>query len=149
MEVTGRLTADAVVRTVSGDRKVVGFTLAINDSYLKDGERVEQAVFVECSYWRNTGLAEYLAKGTLVQVYGRLGVNAYIAKDGEARGQITFHVTEAKLFGGSPVASGSQRKNENVEEGKAAVSAGASRKGAAGQAGETISAESETNDPPF
>jgi single-strand DNA-binding protein len=80
MEIIGRLTADAVVRTVSGDRKVVSFTMAINDSYVKDGKRNEQAVFVGCSYWRNTWLAEYSQKGALVQVYGHLGVNAYIAK---------------------------------------------------------------------
>jgi hypothetical protein len=39
MEITGRLTADAVVRTVSEDTKVVGFTVAVNDSYKSGEER--------------------------------------------------------------------------------------------------------------
>jgi single-stranded DNA-binding protein len=44
------LTADAVTRTVSGDKVVVGFRLAINDSYVSNNERVEVTNFVDCSY---------------------------------------------------------------------------------------------------
>jgi single-strand DNA-binding protein len=41
MYFTGRLTADAVVRNVKGDRKVTGFNVAINDRFkTKDGENV-------------------------------------------------------------------------------------------------------------
>lgn len=101
MEIVGRLTADAVTRTVQGDKKVVGFSLAVNDSFRSGEERKEVTNFFECSYWRNEEIAEYLKKGGLVQVYGRVGVNAYIAKDGEARGVLTFHVSEIKLFGGA------------------------------------------------
>ncbi|MFC3362037.1 single-stranded DNA-binding protein [Pedobacter fastidiosus] len=63
MEITGRLTADAVVRTVKGDKKVVGFTIALNDSYRSGDERREVITFIECAYWRNEGIAEYLKKG--------------------------------------------------------------------------------------
>lgn len=54
MEVTGRLTADAVVRTVSGDRKVVGFSIAINDTFRSNGEQKKITTFIDCSYWLNT-----------------------------------------------------------------------------------------------
>lgn len=101
MEIVGRLTADAVTRAVQGDRKVVGFSLAVNDSVRSGEERKEVTNFFECSYWRNEGIAEYLKKGDLVQVYGRVGVNAYITRDGEARGVLRFHVSEIKLFGGA------------------------------------------------
>lgn len=99
MEITGRLTADAVVKTVQGDKKVVEFSLAVNDSYRSGNERKEIATFFECSYWRNEGIAEYLTKGSLIQIYGRVGVNAYLNKAGEARASLTFHVSEIKLFG--------------------------------------------------
>lgn len=98
MEITGRLTADAVVRAVSAEKKVVGFTLAVNDSYLSDGKRIEQTLFVDCAYWRNTGAADFLKKGLLVQLYGRLGVKGYLSKQGEARAQITFRVSEIKFL---------------------------------------------------
>ena len=98
MEITGRLTAEAVTRTVSGDRKVTGFRLAVNDSYVTGGEKVEVVTFVECSYWLGAGIAPYLQKGGIVQVYGRIGVNAWISGDGEAKGSITMHVSEIKMF---------------------------------------------------
>ncbi|TKB96154.1 single-stranded DNA-binding protein [Pedobacter cryotolerans] len=115
MEITGRLTADAVVRKVTEEKKVVGFTIAVNDSYRSGEERREIATFFECSYWRNEGIAEYLKKGDLVQVYGRVGVNAYLNRDGEARAALTFHVSEIKLFEG--VKGGSAKKAEVRESG--------------------------------
>lgn len=43
MNITGRLTRDAEVRTTSQDKQVVNFSVATNDSYRnKQGERVEQ-----------------------------------------------------------------------------------------------------------
>jgi len=101
MEITGRLTADAVVRTVSEDTKVVGFAVAVNDSYKSGEERREVATYFECSYWHNVGIAEYLKKGDVVQVFGRVGVRAYVTKDAEAAAALTFRVSEIKLFGGS------------------------------------------------
>ena len=43
MNITGRLTGDAEVRTTSNGKQVVNFSVAVNDSYKnKQGERVEQ-----------------------------------------------------------------------------------------------------------
>ena len=119
MEITARLTADAVVRTVKQDKKVVGFTLAINDSYRTDGERRELTTFVECSYWRNEGIAEYLKKGGLVQVYGRIGVNAYLSGNNEPRATITFHVSEIKMFGGA--SANTPARSQATKEGETAT----------------------------
>ena len=101
MEITGRLTADAVVRTVSEDRKVVGFSIAINDTFRSGGEQKKITTFIDCSYWLNTGIAEYLKKGGWVQLYGRIGVNAYMSGNNEARASLTFHTSEIKLLGGT------------------------------------------------
>jgi single-strand DNA-binding protein len=61
--IIGRVVANATVRTTKTDKKVTGFTIAINDSYCPiDGERVTITRYFECSYWRNAGLAEYLTK---------------------------------------------------------------------------------------
>ena len=101
MEITGRLTADAVVRTVSENRKVVGFSIAINDTFRANGEQKKVTTFIDCSYWLNTGIAEYLKKGGWVQLYGRIGVNAYMSGNNEARASLTFHTSEIKLLGGA------------------------------------------------
>jgi single-strand DNA-binding protein len=114
MEITGRLTADAVVRTVSGDRKVTGFSIAINDTYRSGGEQKKVTTFIDCSYWLNTGIAEYLKKGGWVQLYGRIGVNPYLSGSGEAKASLTFHTSEIKLLGSTQRSESSSPVSENT-----------------------------------
>ena len=100
MEITGRLVADAAVRTTKTEKKVTGFTIAINDSYRpKNGDRVKITTYIECSYWLNPGIAEYLQKGTLVELFGRMEAGAYTNKDGKAVGTLNFHTEKIKLLG--------------------------------------------------
>ncbi|TMI63641.1 MAG: single-stranded DNA-binding protein [Bacteroidetes bacterium] len=101
MELTGRMTADAKVSILKDDRKVVNFSIAINDSYKPKGSEVTMKVttFFNCSYWKNPGIAEYLKKGTLVELSGRISVNAWTNAEGQARASLNFHVNSIKLHG--------------------------------------------------
>jgi single-strand DNA-binding protein len=99
---SGRLTADAEVRNVKGDKKVTGFTVAINDRFkTKDGEKREITTYVECSYWVNPGLAEYLKKGGIVEIFGRVEARAWKKQDGEAMANLICNVGTIKLLGKS------------------------------------------------
>ncbi|OIQ93632.1 single-stranded DNA-binding protein [mine drainage metagenome] len=123
MEITARVTANAVVKTVKNERKVVNFNVAINDSYkIKDSNEIKKVVqFVQCSYWINPGIAEYLTKGTLVELYGRIGVNAYNDLQGEAKAALTFHVNTIKLHGrpkAEQAATESGNNNKDMQENK-------------------------------
>jgi single-strand DNA-binding protein len=100
MELVGRLTANAVVSTTKSDRKVVNFSVAINDRYKpKDGEAKEVTTFVNCSYWISSAIAEHLTKGTLVELNGRISVNAWKNMEGEPKASLNFHVNAIKLHG--------------------------------------------------
>jgi single-strand DNA-binding protein len=101
MELTGRLTADAKLSILKDDRKVVNFSIAINDSYKPKASEVAMKVttFFNCSYWKNPGIAEYLKKGTLVELSGRISVNTWKNADGEAKASLNFHVNSIKLHG--------------------------------------------------
>lgn len=101
MEITARLTGDAIVSTVKNDRQVVNFNVAINDNYKAKGtnEVTKIVTYAKCAYWVNPGVAQYLTKGTLVELQGRVGVNAYMGKDGTAKAALTFHVNTIKLHG--------------------------------------------------
>jgi single-strand DNA-binding protein len=110
------LTADAVVRTVSGDRKVTGFSIAINDTYRSGGEQKKVTTFIDCSYWLNTGIAEYLKKGGWVQLYGRIGVNPYLSGSGEAKASLTFHTSEIKLLGSASRSENSSPAAEHTQQ---------------------------------
>jgi single-strand DNA-binding protein len=113
MEMTARLTGDATISTLKNDRQVVNFSVAINDRYKAKGsnEPTKIVTYVQCDYWVNPGVAQYLTKGTLVELQGRVGVNAYIGKDGEAKATLTFHVNTIKLHG-----KGSEKNEVPVTE---------------------------------
>jgi len=102
MEITARLTGDAKLSTLKDERQVVNFNVAINDSYkTKDRELKKVTTYFQCSYWINPGIGQYLTKGTLVEMYGRIGVNAYKDMEGEPKASLTFHVNNIKLHGGN------------------------------------------------
>lgn len=102
MEIIARLTGDALVKTTKNERQVVNFSVAINDSYKQKGatEVTKVVTYVDCSYWGHAGIAAYLTKGTTVELYGRIGVNAYVNGQGEAKANLRFHVNNIKLHGG-------------------------------------------------
>ena len=102
MNIIGRLTRDAEVRTTSQDKQVVNFSVATNESYKnKQGERVEQTTYFDCAYWLSAKVASLLTKGTLVELTGRVSTRAWVNKDGEARAGLNFHTSQIKLHGGS------------------------------------------------
>ena len=109
MNITGRVTADAQVRTVSEGKQVVNFSVAVNDSYkAKNGERVTQTEFFDCSYWIGTGIAQYLTKGTIVELSGRVSARAWVDGDGNAKAGLNFHTSQIKLHGGGKRDNGQQ-----------------------------------------
>ncbi|MFH6997395.1 single-stranded DNA-binding protein [Flavobacterium sp. FlaQc-57] len=100
MEITGRLTADAVVQKVNSEKQVVNFSIAINDNYKPKGstEVKEVVTYINCSYWLNAKTAQWLKKGTLVQLFGRIGINVYNNSEGVAVGTLTFHTNNIKIL---------------------------------------------------
>ena len=102
MNITGRLTRDAEVRTTSQDKQVVNFSVATNDSYRnKQGERIEQTTYFDCSYWITPNVAKLLKKGTLVELSGRVSTRAWTGNDGEPKAGLNFHTSNIKLHGSS------------------------------------------------
>ncbi|TCN60603.1 single-stranded DNA-binding protein [Flavobacterium circumlabens] len=101
MNITGRLTRDAEVRTTSQQKQVVNFSVATNDTYRnKQGERIEQTTYFDCSYWITPNVAKILTKGTLVELSGRVTARAWTGSDGEAHAGLNFHTSQIKLHGG-------------------------------------------------
>jgi len=100
MEITGRLTSDAVVAKTAKDREVVNFSIAVNDSYKAKGstEPIKIVTYIDCSYWLSSGVAQWLKKGAMVELFGRVGVNAYLNSDGKAVASLTFHTSNVKIL---------------------------------------------------
>lgn len=101
MNIIGRLTRNAEIRTVLQDKQVVNFSVATNDSYKnKEGERIKQTTYFECAYWISTNVAKMLTKGTLVELSGRVYARAWQDRDGEPQAGLNFHTSQIKLYGG-------------------------------------------------
>ena len=98
MTIIGRITKDAIVNTTKDNRKVVNFSLAINESYQpKGGERVKVTTYCNCSYWLSEKIAGNLKKGTLLEVAGRIYVSAFVGTDGTAKASLNCHVSAIKI----------------------------------------------------
>jgi single-strand DNA-binding protein len=82
----GRLTRDPELRYTPNGVAVASFTLAVNRNYLnQQGER--EADFIPIVVWQKQAenCANYLGKGSLVAVDGRLRVRTYDTKEGQRR----------------------------------------------------------------
>lgn len=100
MEISGRITKDAVTAKVSNDREVVNFSIAVNDSYRPKGssELKKIVTYIDCSYWMSAKMAQWLKKGTMVELFGRIGLNVYTNAEGKALGSLTFHTSNIKIL---------------------------------------------------
>jgi single-strand DNA-binding protein len=99
MQFVGRLTANADVNAVKGDKQVINFTVAINQRWKnKSGEKQEKTAFVDCAYWRNSGVAEFLTKGTVVEISGWMEAQGYQSKKDGIRARLICTCDTIKLF---------------------------------------------------
>lgn len=99
MLIIGRITKDAVVNQLKGEREVVNFSVAINDYYKPKGSEqgVKTTTFINCSYWISSKIAARLTKGALVELNGRISVNAWLDKEGNPKGSLNCHVNNITI----------------------------------------------------
>lgn len=99
MLVIGRITKDAIVNTLKDERQVVNFSIAVNDYYRPKGatEATKFTTYVNCSYWISSKIAERMKKGALVEISGRIFVNAYTDLDGNAKASLNCHANSIKI----------------------------------------------------
>lgn len=81
----GRLTADPEIRTTQTGKQVANFSLAVSRRF--KGQDGQDADFFSVSTWGNSAdyVANYLGKGRLVAVEGRLQSRKYTTQDGSNR----------------------------------------------------------------
>ncbi len=82
----GRLTRDPELRYVPSGQPVANFTLAVGRPF-KNGQGERETDFIGVVAWRKSAelVTQYLSKGRLVAVEGRLQIRSYEAQDGTKR----------------------------------------------------------------
>ena len=100
----GRTTKDVDLRKTSSGTAVATFTLAVDNRFVqKDGQNT--ADFISCVAWNSTAefMNNYVKKGSLVAVEGRIQTRNYDNKDGNR-----VYVTEVVVETLKSLGSGSR-----------------------------------------
>lgn len=114
----GRLTRDPELRYTIGGKAVATFGLAVNREYISKGERKEDTCFLNLVVWGKQAeiCAEYLKKGNLIFVEGRLQYRSWETEDSEKRSIIEVRA-ERIQFLEKPVVEIIEEKEE-IENGE-------------------------------
>ncbi len=113
----GRLTRDPELRRIaSSNAPVVNFTLAMNRRF---GEN-ETTDFIPCVVWNKPAenMAQYLSKGSLISVEGKIQSRNYTAQDGSNRTSVevladSISFLEPRKQGSNNYGAGSNNPTNN------------------------------------
>jgi len=118
--VAGRLTADPELRTTPGGAHVISFSVATNRVWTdKNGGRREETEFHNVVAWGRQAevVSQFLKKGGLILVEGRLQTRSWEGKDGQTR-RTTEIVAERVQLGPKTGSTTPAAKSEGVDEAK-------------------------------
>lgn len=98
----GRVGRDPETRYSSSGDAITNITLAVDDSYKnKSGEKVEKCEWVNITFYRKLAeiAGEYLKKGSLVFVSGKMETRKYTDKAGIEKYATSIIAHEMKMLG--------------------------------------------------
>lgn len=121
----GRLGADPELRYTSDGTSVATFNMATTETWKdKNGNKQEKTEWHRIVAWRKLGeiAGEYLKKGRLVYIEGRIRSREYDAKDGTKRKVYEIEATDMKMLQTGTASDRDDRpvsgfKRESAEDG--------------------------------
>ena len=120
--IVGRITADPQLRTTTGGQPVTSFSIATNRVWTgKTGGRQEETEFhnVVAGGRQAEVASQFLTKGSLVFVEGRLRTRSWQDKQGQNR-RTTEVICERLQLGPRPAAAGAQGPRPSAGEAQSA-----------------------------
>jgi single-strand DNA-binding protein len=112
----GRLTKDPELRYTNTGIPVTNLSIAINERVKRNDEWVEETLFVDrITVWKRQAetAAEYLRKGRLVLIEGRLRKNQWETESGEKRSNLEVVASSVHFL--SPKPSSEQDEPQDME----------------------------------
>jgi len=109
----GNLTRDVELKEIPGGSKVGTFGLAVNRTYTRNGEKVQEASFFDIEVWgpQAENCARYLEKGRPVVVTGRLKQDRWEA-EGQGRSKIKVVASNVQFLPSRARSGETQSVNE-------------------------------------
>ena len=106
----GRLGRDPETRYTQAGDAVCNFSVAVDESYKgKDGQKVDKTEWVNCVAWRKLGeiCGQYLTKGSLVAVSGKMQTRKWQDSNGQDRYTTEILLDEMRMLGSKGDGGGS------------------------------------------
>jgi single-strand DNA-binding protein len=105
----GRLVADPELRQTQAGVPVTSFRIAVDRPKSRDGEK--QTDFFGVSIWRQRAerAAEFLQKGRLVLIAGRVQIREYTDRDNNKRTAVDVVADDFQMLDSRPTGEGGQR----------------------------------------
>lgn len=104
----GRVGKDAEYKPINDKGGFISFSLATDDSYFKDREKVEVTNWHNINLWGSEKLANAITKGTQLVVPGQIQYETY-EKDGEKRYITKIKSMRIEFIGGGKQDNGSKK----------------------------------------
>ncbi len=101
--IVGNVGKDAEMRYTPSGVPVTSFSIAVNRRWTSaNGEQQEKTTWFRVTCWRKLAetAAQYVKKGKLLLVEGEVEAQAYIDREGAARGTLELTATTFKFLGG-------------------------------------------------
>jgi single-strand DNA-binding protein len=111
----GNLTRDPELRYAASGTAVANFGLAVNRKYKQDDELKEETCFVDIAVFGRQAetCSEYLSKGALVLIDGRLNYRKWETEEGQSRTKIDVVASNVQFMpkgrSGGPAAGQDQK----------------------------------------
>lgn len=105
--------------SASGDA-ITNITLAVDDSYKdKNGEKVDKCEWVNVTFYRKLAeiAGEFLIKGNLVYVSGKIETRKYTDKNGVEKYSTSIIADKMQMLGGKTAAADSERTKTTSQSG--------------------------------
>jgi single-strand DNA-binding protein len=100
----GNLTRDPELRYVPSGTAVASFSIAVNKTYVSNGEKKEEVSFIKVNAWGKVAemVGEYLTKGRAVLVSGSLKQERWETEDGKQRDKTLVNAVSVQFLGAKP-----------------------------------------------
>lgn len=113
----GRMTRDAELKTI-GNTSLCNFGIAVNKSFVSNGEKKEKVNFFECQVWGKLAdiLKQYGGKGKQICINGQLEQSTWDGQDGKKMSKVIIRVENFQLLGGKSQEAASEIASDMHEQ---------------------------------
>lgn len=90
VNIIGRIGKEIELKYLASGSAVASFSIAVDQSYVKDGQKVEKTSWIDISAFAKTAenINQYFHKGSMIGVSGELEQQTWQAQDGSNRSKI-------------------------------------------------------------